>query len=105
MQFTKKLRDRIRSGRIRCTVRIWTRPHVKVGGSYPMEGGRVVVDSVEEITRADIDDDLARESGFESVEDLLGVAQHGAGKHVYLIRFRYVPPGGWATRARRAQTQ
>jgi hypothetical protein len=39
--------------------------------------------------------DLARESGFESVEDLLGVARHGAGDNVFLIRFRYLPPGAW----------
>ena len=43
----------------------------------------------------DITFDLARESGFESVEDLLGVARHGAGENVYLIRFHYLPPGAW----------
>jgi len=29
--FTKRLREGVRSGRITCSVRIWTRPHVKVG--------------------------------------------------------------------------
>ena len=46
---------------------------------------------------ADITYDLARESGFESVEDLLGVAKHGRGRSVYLVRFHYLPPGGWET--------
>jgi hypothetical protein len=57
--------------------------------------GHVVVDSIVPITLSDITFDLARASGFESVEDLLGVARHGAGENVYLIRFHYLPPGAW----------
>lgn len=95
MQFAKQLRDGIRRGRIKCTVRVWMSPRVKVGGRYQMEGGHVVVDSIEEITERDITYDLARESGFASVEDLLAVAKHGRGQNVYLIRFHYLPPGAW----------
>ena len=96
--FTKRLREGIRRGRIRCSVRVWMRPHVKVGGRYPMDEGHIVVDSVEEIELTDITHDLARESGFASVEDLLQIAKHGKGDNVYLIRFHYLPPGGWDTR-------
>jgi hypothetical protein len=71
------------------------RPHVKVGGRYPMDDGHVVVDSIEEIDVSDITHDLARESGFAGVEDLLKIARHGRGENVYLIRFHYLPPGGW----------
>lgn len=95
MVFTKSLRPRIRSGRIRCTIRIWQRLQVKVGGRYPMDDGSVVVDSITPIAIKDITHDLARESGFESVKALLAMARHGKGKNVYLIRFRYLPPGGW----------
>ena len=95
MVFTKRLRPRIRSGRIRCSVRVWKSPRVKVGGRYPMDGGHIVVDSIASITLKDITYDLARESGFDSVEDLLHIARHGSGEHVYLIRFHYLPPGGW----------
>jgi hypothetical protein len=95
MVFTKRLREGIRRGRIRCTVRVWTRANVKVGGKYAMDEGHVVVDSIEQITKNDITHDLARESGFESVEDLLAVAQHGRGDKVFLIRFHYLVPGGW----------
>jgi hypothetical protein len=95
MTFMKTLRERIRSGRITCTVRIWQRPHVKIGGRYPMDDGHVVVDSITRIEEDDITHDLARESGFASVEDLLRVARHGSGDNVYLIRFHYLPPGGW----------
>jgi hypothetical protein len=93
--FTKRLRDGVRRGRIRCSVRIWTRPHVKVGGRYAMDGGSIVVDSIAPIRQRDITADLARESGFDSVKDLLETAKHGSGRQVYLIRFHYLPPGGW----------
>jgi hypothetical protein len=95
MVFTKKLRERIRRGRIRCTVRIWQRLHVKVGGRYAMDDGHIVVDSIAPIRIRDITYDLARESGFDSVKDLLEVARHGPGDKVYLIRFHYLPPGAW----------
>lgn len=95
MLFAKHLRERIRRGRIRCTVRIWTGPKVRVGGRYRMDTGHVVVDSIDRIRIKDITNDLARESGFESVADLLAVARHGRGRNVYLIRFHYLPPGGW----------
>ena len=106
MVFTKRLREGIRRGRIRCSIRIWLRPHVKAGGRYAMDEGEIEVESIESIDLADITRDLARESGFESVDDLLAVARHGKGRNVYLIRFHYLPPGAWprtsaATRGRR----
>ena len=99
MVFTKRLREGVRRGRIRCSVRIWQRPHVKVGGRYPMDEGHIVVDSIEPIRLKDITDDLARESGFNSVADLLQIAKHGPGNKVYLIRFHYLRPGAWDTPA------
>jgi hypothetical protein len=71
------------------------RPHVKVGGRYKMDEGHIVVDSIAPIALADVTHDLARESGFESVDALLQVARHGRGDKVYLIRFHYLPPGAW----------
>jgi len=62
-----------------------------------MDDGHVVVDSIVPIRRRDITHDLARESGFDSVEDLLQVAKHGPGNQVYLIRFHYLPQGAWDT--------
>ena len=97
MVFAKPLREKIRRGRIRCTVRIWTRPHVKVGGRYQMDEGHIVVDSIAPITVTDVTYDLARESGFESVDELLRIARHGSGDKVYLIRFHYLRPGAWDT--------
>ena len=97
MTFIKRLRECIRRERIRCSVRVWTRPHVKVGGRYRMDEGHVVVDSISPIALADVTYDLARESGFQSVDELLQTAKHGSGDNVYLIRFHYLPPGGWDT--------
>jgi hypothetical protein len=96
MMFLKRLREGIREGRITCTVRIWQRPHVKVGGLYPMDGGHIVVESIQAIALQDIDGELARRSGFLGVVDLLKVARHGSGRNVYLIEFHYLPPGSQA---------
>ncbi|HEY6509286.1 MAG TPA: hypothetical protein VIY56_14800 [Vicinamibacterales bacterium] len=60
-----------------------------------MDEGHIVVDSITPIDLADITHDLARESGFGGVEDLLETARHGSGDNVYLIRFRYLPPGAF----------
>ncbi|MEZ4678755.1 MAG: hypothetical protein R2932_31515 [Caldilineaceae bacterium] len=91
MQFARRLRNDIRSGEITCTIRIWQRPRVKVGGTYKLEGGAVVVESIEQISLADITPELAQESGFADVEDLLATAKHGSGDNVYLIRFHFQP--------------
>jgi hypothetical protein len=95
MVFTKQLREGVRRGRIRCSVRIWQKAHVKVGGRYPMDDGHILVESIERIRRADITRELARESGFDTVKDLLEIARHGPGRNIFLVRFCYLPPGGW----------
>src|SRR5271154_3453865 len=94
MVFTKRLRDGVRRGEITCSVRIWKSLHVKVGSRYRMEEGEIEVDSIEPLGFPDIAPQLARESGFLGLIDLLKVAKHGKGENIYLIRFHYVPPGG-----------
>ena len=89
MLFAKQLRDRIRRGEITCSVRIWMSPRVKVGGRYRMEQGFVEVQSIRPITREDVTPELARRSGFKGIVDLLKVAQHGRGRNIYLVEFRY----------------
>ena len=89
MMFTKRLREPIRRGEVTCTVRIWQRPHVKVGGRYAMSPGEIVVESISQIELADVTPALARRSGFAGVVDLLKIAKHGAGEKVYLIEFSY----------------
>ena len=93
MTFTRRLRDGVRSGRITCSVRIWKSARVIVGNRYKMEEGEIEVDSIEPIGLPDITPQLAVASGFLGVLDLLKVAKHGDGDRIYLVRFRYVPPG------------
>lgn len=92
MVFTKRLRAGVRHGAITCSIRIWTRPKVKVGGRYRMEEGQIEVDSIEEIRLRDLTHELAVESGFLDMTDLLRIAKHGQGDKVYLVRFHYIPP-------------
>lgn len=89
MMFTKRLREPIRRGEITCTVRIWQKPHVKVGGRYSINPGFVVVNSIRQIELSAVTPALARRSGFAGVIDLLKVAKHGPGEKVYLIEFEY----------------
>ena len=90
MQFTKRLRDPIQRGEITCSVRIWKQPRVRVGGSYGLGTGSIVVDQIREIRLEEVTPELARRSGFAGVVDLLKVAKHGAGENVYLVEFHYV---------------
>src|SRR6185295_6434397 len=89
MQFLSELRDRIRRGEITCSVRLWQRSHVKVGGRYSLPPGHIVVTAVTEMSLADITPALARRSGFVGLVDLLKTAKHGPGRRVFLIEFRY----------------
>ncbi len=89
MVFSKRLRDRVMLGEITCSVRIWQRPRVKVGGRYPIGPGAIHVSSVREIEWDRITPELARRSGFDDVDDLLSVAKHGSGDNVYLVEFEY----------------
>jgi hypothetical protein len=92
MLFTKYLRDGVRSGAITTSVRVWQQPRVRAGNRYRMEDGAIEIDSITEISSADITRDLARAWRFNDVPDLLKVARHGSGENVYLIRFRYIAP-------------
>lgn len=87
MMFAKRLREGVMNGDITASVRIWQRPHVKVGGRYPLGPGYIEVTAIREITLAHITPELARETGFEGVVDLLKIAKHGPGERVYLVEF------------------
>ena len=89
MMFAKRLREGVMNGEITSSVRIWQRPHVKVGGCYRLGGGHIEVTAIREISFADITPALARETGFAGVVELLKVAKHGPGERVYLVEFLY----------------
>lgn len=89
MVFAKRLRERVISGDITCSVRIWRSARVKAGGRYWVGPGAIRVTDVKEITLDHITPELARASGFEGVVDLLKTARHGAGDRVFLVEFEY----------------
>src|SRR5271168_3555765 len=105
MVFARRLREGIRRGEITCSVRIWVSPRVRVGARYPMGEGEIEVDSIEPIGFPDITPELARESGFLGVLDLLKVAKHGRGEKIYLIRFHYVRPRSKRMGQRKSEPQ
>jgi hypothetical protein len=76
-------------GEVTCSVRIWQKPRVKVGGKYRVGPGFIEVTRLRQIELADITPALARKSGFLGVVDLLKVAKHGRGTNVYLVEFVY----------------
>ena len=90
MQFKRELRDRVRSGEITCSVRIWQSPRVTAGRAYPLPPGHIVVDAIMEMSLADVTPEIARRSGFKGVVDLLKTAKHGSGERVFYITFHYV---------------
>lgn len=89
MHFIERLREPVMRGEVTCSIRIWRKPRVKVGGRYALGPGAVWVTSIHEIRLEDITPALARRSGFQGVVDLLKVAKHGSGERVYLVEFEY----------------
>jgi hypothetical protein len=112
MNFAKRLRERVVSGEITCSVSIWRGPRVKVGGRYRPGSGAIEVRDLLEIGFEGVSGDLARSSGFDGLVDLLKTAKHGSGERVYLVTFRYLAedkgqlrrgqPGGVTSLVRKA---
>jgi uncharacterized glyoxalase superfamily protein PhnB len=90
LAFTKHLREQIRRGHIRCSVRIWTSQYLKAGTKHTVDNGSVVVESVEKISEERISPAIARDAGYRNAAELRGLLKHGKGEQIYLIRFRYV---------------
>ena len=59
MQFAKETRPAVADGTVTMTVRLWSRPQVKVGGRYNMGPAVIEIDLMElvpfgSVTRADV---------------------------------------------------
>jgi len=95
VQFSPELRDDVASGEITVSIRLWSRPKVKVGGRYDLGPVRIEVDAMDlvpfsNVTRADI-----RRSGETDRESLRRRAAHSGpiddDTLVYRIEFHVVP--------------
>ena len=90
MMFAKPLRERVRSGEITTSVRIWLTPRVKVGGRYPLLDGFIEVTRLQEVDLEDVTEAMARQGGFASLDDLMATAKHGRGERVFIVDFVFV---------------
>jgi hypothetical protein len=95
MQFSPELREDVAAGDITVSIRLWSRPKVKVGGRYAIGPVRIEVHSIElvpfsSVTRADV-----RRSGERDRESLRQRAAHAGpiddDTLVYRIEFHVVP--------------
>jgi hypothetical protein len=91
MMFAKRLRAAVMAGEITTSIRLWQRPHVRIGGRYPLGGGAIEVTGLTEIDLDDVTEAMAVEGGFASLDDLMSVARHGRGERVFLVEFVYRP--------------
>lgn len=91
MMFAKPLRERVRSGEITTSVRIWLTPRVTPGGRYRLLDGHIEVTRLQEIDLGDVTEAMAREGGFASLTALMETARHGRGERVFLVDFVFVP--------------
>ncbi|WP_430418549.1 ASCH domain-containing protein [Phenylobacterium sp.] len=94
MMFARPLRERVRSGEITTSVRIWLTPRVKVGGRYRLLDGFIEVTRLREVDLDDVTEAMAREGGFESLEALMKTARHGRGERVFIVDFVWVSGSG-----------
>ena len=92
MMFAKPLRERVRSGEITTSVRIWQRPHVKIGGRYPLLDGFIEVTRMQEVDLDAVTEAMALEGGFDSLDALMQTARHGRGERVIIVDFVFVGP-------------
>ncbi len=94
MEFAKVLYDDIAAGDITVTVRLWRRPHAKVGGRYRVGLVDIEVDRMALVPFASLTEADVRRAGEESREDLRARAAHagpiGDETLVYRIEFHTV---------------
>ena len=81
-------------GELTVSVRLWSRPQVKVGGRYPTAGVLIEIDSLEVLPFSAVTDDDVRASGETDREALRVRAAHSGPIHdgtlVYRVEFHVV---------------
>jgi hypothetical protein len=76
MLFSPELRERVAAGEITLSFRLWTRPKVRVGGRYQVQGATIEVDDVELVPFAAITEAEVRAAGELDLEALRTRAAH-----------------------------
>jgi hypothetical protein len=74
--FSRDLRDRVASGEITVSIRLWSRPQVREGGRYQTAGVLIEIDSIETLPFSAISEDDVAASGEVDRESLRDRAAH-----------------------------
>jgi hypothetical protein len=94
MQFSPDLRPRVAAGGITVSYRLWSRPKVKVGGTYRSGDVWIEVDDMELLPFSSITDEDLAQTGEPDVESLRRRAAHAGpiddDTPVYRIEFHVV---------------
>jgi len=94
MQFSPELRERVAAGRITVSYRLWSRPKVKVGGTYRSADVWIEVDDVELLPFSTVTDEDLAQTGEPDLESLRRRAAHAGAidddTFVYRIEFHVV---------------
>lgn len=97
VQFSAELRDAVASGAITVSYRLWSRPQVKVGGTYRTGSVTIEVDDIDLVPFSSItEEDLAR-TGEPDLERLRARAAHAGpidgDTLLHRVEFHVVDPG------------
>lgn len=79
--FSRDLREAVARGEVTVSIRLWTRPQVKVGGRYRTAGVLVEIDSLEVLPFAAVTDEDVTASGETDREALRTRAAHAGPIH------------------------
>jgi hypothetical protein len=90
--FKRHALDGLVDGTISVVFRRWARPRVRAGSQQRTAVGVLVVDAVDEVRVADIDEDDARCAGFPSLRDLLDDLTTQREGRVYRIALHLAGP-------------
>ena len=74
--FSRDLRDLVARGEVTVSIRLWTRPQVKVGGRYRTAGVVIEIDSLEVLSFSAVTADDVAASGETDREALRARAAH-----------------------------
>jgi hypothetical protein len=74
--FSRDLRERVASGEITMSIRLWSRPQVKAGGRYATAGVVIEIDSIEMLPFSAVSTADIRRSGERDRESLRARAAH-----------------------------
>ena len=94
MQFSPELRDRVADGTITVSYRLWSRPKVKVGGTYRSSEIAIEIDDIDLVPFSSVTDEDLAQTGEPDRESLRRRTAHAGPVHddtlVYRVEFHVV---------------